>query len=191
MRIRTLLAAATFAGLVAACGTEDFLAKPSTQNDTIRVTLGALLSTPVGTASGYATRPSSGLQGSGPVRLDVSSDVEFIYDIDPVLGPAFYPAEAKGLLTHSSTNPGLQRMAVPFDSILKARSNGYTLDAPLAVDSGDVFLVRSRIRCNIGVPIYAKLQVLGVDSVAHTVTFLIMVNENCGYRDLDYGLPKN
>lgn len=187
MRIRTLLAAAVLAGLVAACGSEDFLAKPTDQNDTVRVTLGALLSTPVGTSSGYATRPN----GSGPVRLDVSTDLEFIYDIDSVLGPAFYPAEAKGLLVHSSTNPGLQRMAVPFDSLLQARSNGYTLDAPLAVDSGDVFLVRSRVRCNIGVPIYSKLEVLGVDSVAHTVTFLIMVNMNCGYRDLDYGLPKN
>lgn len=187
MRCRTLLAAATLAGLVAACGGEDFLPDPTEQNDTVRVTLGALLSTPIGTPSGYVTGPG----GSGPVRLDLSTDLEFIYDIDPVLGPAFYPAEAKGLLTHSSTNPGLQRMAVPFDSLLKARSNGYTLDEPLAVDSGDVFLVRSRIRCNIGVPVYSKLEVLGVDSVAHTVTFLIMVNMNCGYRDLDYGLPAN
>lgn len=191
MRSRTLLAAATLAALVAACGTEDFLAKPISENDTVTVTLGALLSTPVGTYSGYATRPSSSIQGSGPVRVDLSTDLEFIYDIDPVLGPALYPAEAKGLLTHSSTNPGLQRMAVPFDSILKARSNGYTLDAPLAVDSGDVFLVRSRVRCVIGVPIYSKLQVLGVDSVAHTMTFRIMVNANCGYRDLDFGLPAN
>ncbi len=188
MRIRTLLAAATIAALVAACGREDFLAKPTEGNDTVRVTLGALLSTPVSMPSGYRTSPSP---GAGPVRLGVSTGLEFIYDIDSVLGPAFYPAEAKGLLVHSSTNPGLQKMAVPFDSLLQARSNGYTLDAPLAVDSGDVFLVRSRVRCNIGVPIYSKLQVVGVDSVAHTVTFLIMVNANCGYRDLDYGLPKN
>ena len=187
MRFRTLLAAAAAAGLIAACGTDNFLADPTEQNDTVSVTLGALRSTPVDVASGYATRPS----GSGPVRLDLSSDVEFVYDIDSVLGPAFYPAEAIGLLTHASTNPGLQRMAVPFDSLLKARSNGYTLDQPLAVDSGDVFLVRSRVRCSIGVPIYSKLAVTGIDTAAHTVTFLIMTNSNCGYRDLDYGLPKN
>jgi hypothetical protein len=188
MRSRTLLAAAVLAGLVAACGSEDFLADPTEANDTVRVTLGALLSTPVTTPSGYRTSPTL---GSGPVRLDLSTDLEFIYDIDPVLGPALYPAEAKGLLTHSSTNPGLQRMAVPFDSLHQARSNGYILDVPLAVDSGDVFLVRSRVRCSIGVPIYSKLQVVGVDSVAHTMTFLIMVNGNCGYRDLDFGLPQN
>jgi hypothetical protein len=187
MRFRTLLAAAVIAGLVAACGTDNFLPDPTEQNDTVSVTLGALLSTPVNVASGYATRPG----GSGPVRLDLSSDVEFVYDIDPVLGPAFYPAEAIGLLTHASTNPGLQRTAVPFDSVLAARSNGYTLDQPLAVDSGDVFLVRSRVRCSIGVPIYSKLEVTGIDTTAHTVSFLIMTNTNCGYRDLDYGLPKN
>lgn len=187
MRIRTLLAAAAIAALVAACGSEDFLAKPTIQNDTAQVTLGALLSSPVGTFSGYVTTPG----GAAPVRLDLSADLEFLYDIDPLLGPAFYPAEAKGLLVHSSTNPGLQRMAVPFDSLTKARSNGYTLDKPLAVDSGDVFLVRSKVRCGIGVPIYSKLEVLGVDSVAHTVTFRIMTNLNCGYRGLDYGLPPN
>ncbi|HEX7919049.1 MAG TPA: hypothetical protein VF454_06555 [Gemmatimonadales bacterium] len=187
MRIRTLLAAALFAGLVGACSSDDFLAKPTEENDTVRLTLGALLSTPLDSVSGYRTSPA----GSHPVTLESDPDAEFIYDIDPVLGPAFYPAEAKGLLTHSSTNPGLQRMAVPFDSLLQARSNGYTLDAPLAIDSGDVFLVRSKVRCSIGVPIYSKIQVLGIDSVAHTVTFLIMVNMNCGYRDLDFGLPKN
>lgn len=191
MRLRTLLAATLVAGLIAACSTEDFLAKPTEENDTVSATLGALKSTPVTVPSGYATRPGSVFEGSGPVRLDLSSDVEFVYDIDPVLGPAFYPAEAIGLLTHASTNPGLQRMAVPFDSLLKARSNGYTLDQPLAVDSGDVFLVRSKVRCSIGVPVYSKLEVTGIDTTAHTVTFRIMVNRNCGYRDLDYGLPKN
>src|SRR5690242_17620574 len=100
MRTRTLLAAAVLAGLVAACGSEDFLAKPTDENDTVRVTLGALLSTPIGTESGYRTSPG----GSRAVALENDADVEFIYDLDPVLGPAFYPAEAKGLLTHSSTN---------------------------------------------------------------------------------------
>lgn len=189
MRIRTLLAAAACAGLMAACGQEIGLADPTEANDTVSVTLGALLSTPVGTPSGYRTSPTI---GSNPVNLETSADVEFVYDIDPVLGPAFYPAEAKGLLIHSSTNPGLQRMAVPFDSVHSARSNGYVLDKPLAVDSGDVFLLRSRVRCpNLGVPIYSKLEVTGVDSVAHTVAFRIMTNSNCGYRDLDYGLPAN
>lgn len=187
MRFRTLLAAATVAGLLAACGDEDFLPDPTDANDTVRVTLGALRSTPVSVASGYLTSPN----GSRAVRLDLSTDLEFLYDIDPVLGPAFYTAEAAGLLPPSSTNPGLQRMTVPFDSIHKARSNGYSLDDPQTVDSGDVFLVRSRVRCNIGVPVYSKLEVVGIDSLAHTVTFLIMVNMNCGYRDLDFGLPSN
>ena len=187
MRLRTLLAAATLAALAAACGTEDFLADPTVENDTARVTLGALRSTGVDMPSGYITS----FNRATVVYLSASADVEFVYDIDPVLGPAFYPAEAIGLVSHSSTNPGLQRMAVPFDSILQARSNGYTLDKPLAVDSGDVFLVRSKIRCGIGVPLYSKLEVTQVDSVAHTVSFLIMTNQNCGYRDLDFGLPKN
>ncbi len=185
MRIRNFLLASAAAATLAACGADSFLPQPTVENVVDTITLGALRSTPVGIPSAYS------LSNSVPVRTDLSSNYDFAYDIDSVLGPALYPAQATGVYFPSSTNPGLQRMTVAFDSITKALSNGYTLDAALAIDSGDVFLARSLIRCNIGVPEYGKLQVLSIDSVAHTVTFQIMVNNNCGYRGLQPGLPSN
>ena len=185
MRLRTLLSAGAAAALLAACSIENQLPKPTVSNVVDTITLGALRSTPVGVASAYS------LFLSAPVRTDLSSSYDFLYDLDPVLGPALYPAEATGVFSPATTNPGLQRMTVAFDSIIQARSNGYILDQPLAIDSGAVFLARSPIVCNIGVPQYGKLQILGIDSVAHTVTFQIMVNNNCGYRGLQPGLPSN
>ena len=58
-------------------------------------------------------------------------------------------------------------------------------------DDPHVALIRSLIRCSIGVPHYGKLVVTGIDTVANTVTFLVMVNQNCGYRGLETGLPDN
>jgi len=54
---------------------------------------------------------------------------------------------------------------------------------------GDRFVVRSRIVCNIGVPKYGKLEVTNFDPVGKTVTFRVLINENCGFKGLEPGLP--
>lgn len=186
MRFRTLLAFAT-ATLLAACSNSNLLPVASTPNDLVTVTLGALRSTPVGTPSGFSVVASGAVNTAGAG----GGSFDFLYDIDPVQGPAFYPAEAAGVVPPSSTNPGLKRMHVPFDSIKVADLNGYVNDTLVTVDSGDVFLVRSAIVCGQGVPQYGKLEVLGIDTAAHEVTFKVIVDENCGYRGLLPGIPTN
>jgi len=42
----------------------------------------------------------------------------------------------------------------------------------------------------ITVSLYAKLEVLAVDSTARRVDFKILVDENCGYRGLEPGIPQ-
>ena len=51
-------------------------------------------------------------------------------------------------------------------------------------------MVRSRIVCSIGVPEYAKVEILSVDDVARTMTLRALANTNCGYKSLKPGLPK-
>ena len=186
MRHRTLafLAAAAF---VAACNNSNLLPIASVENQVETVTLGALRSTSVETPSAFS------VVGPGAVRTDLLTgpSFDFLYDIDSVKGPAFYPAGVTGVLAKSSTNPGLKRMSVAFDSIKIADLNGYVTDSILPVDSGDVFLVRSLITCAQGVPQYGKLQVIGIDTAAHEVTFQVLVDNNCGYRGLQPGIPKN
>jgi hypothetical protein len=66
------------------------------------------------------------------------------------------------------------------------------LDKPIALDTGTVVLVSSRpTPCVFGVTVslYAKLRVIRVDSTARRLDFQILVDENCGYRGLELGLP--
>ena len=186
MRLRSLLAFAATV-ILAACSNDNLLPVAASPNAVLPVTLGALRSTSVQTPSAFS------VFASGALRTDAAlgSNFDFLYDIDPVLGPAFFPAEVVKVIPPSSTNPGLKRMNVPFDSIKVADLNGYTNDAFLTVDSGDVFLVRSGIVCSQGVPMYGKLVVTQVDTVAHEVTFNVLVDNNCGYRGLQPGFPKN
>jgi len=65
---------------------------------------------------------------------------------------------------------------------------------PVPVDSGNVFIVRSRPSVNcaaigLSLPVYAKLEVLAVDTTARTVQFRVLVDRNCGYHGLQPGLP--
>lgn len=186
MRLRTLLAIAA-AAAIAACSNTNLLPIASVANTVDTVTLGAIRGTPVGTPSGYSVALTNA------IRTDIPGSPlpDFIYDIDSVAGPALIPAEAANLLPHSATNPGLRPKSVAFDSIQSADLNGYTTDSLVPIDSGTVLEVRSLISCAQGVPTYAKLQVLSIDPVARTVIFQILVDDNCGYRGLQPGLPQH
>ena len=186
MRLRTLASLAA-AALIAACSNSNLLPIASVANQVDTVTLGALRSTSVETPSAYSVVASSAVR----TDLLVGPNFDFLYDIDSAKGPALYPAGVTGVLPKASTNPGLKRMSVAFDSIKIADLNGYVTDSILPVDTGDVFLVRSAITCAQGVPQYGKLEVTGIDTAAHEVTFKILVDNNCGYRGLLPGIPHN
>jgi hypothetical protein len=50
--------------------------------------------------------------------------------------------------------------------------------------------VRSRVLCSsLGVPYYGKLEILSFQD--STVTFKVLTDLNCGFRDLNVGLPEN
>ena len=186
MRSRTLLLLAAVAGLVAACSNNDPLLIASVPNLVDTVTLGALRHTPLTTPSAYEMDIANAIRTDDPLH---GAAFDFLYDIDSVQGPAFYPAEVAGILPHAATNPGSKRVSTPFASITLADLNGYTTDSIVPIDTGEVFMIRSRVSCGQGVPFYGKLAVNSIDSVAHTVTFLVMVDVNCGFRGLKPGLP--
>ena len=74
-----------------------------------------------------------------------------------------------------------------FDDIKLAPSNGYTTDSAVAVEIGQRWLVRSRVFCGLGVPQYAKLEILSFQD--SSVTFKVLADNNCGYKGLEPGLP--
>jgi len=185
MRLRfALLAGLALVATVAGCSNDD-LADPAFENAIAVDTIGALRFTAVTVPSGF------NVSARHPIRTDLGGPFDFLYDLDSTGAPTFYPAEAAGVRAPSSANPGLLKSDLPFDSITVAPSNGYVLDSPIAVDSGDVFLMRSSISCSIGVPTYGKLEILQIDTVAHLIIFRHLIDGNCGYRGLEEGYPKH
>ena len=179
--VTVVLAAAASAAL--ACSDPNALARASEPNFEDTLTIYAIRGTPIQTPSAYSVP-------SGPVRTDRTTAFDFAYDVGDQGEHLFLPQKVLDLQVTNTVDPGLLPSAKTFEAIHRAPSNGYLTTDSLIADSGAVFLVRSRLVCNIGVSQYAKLQVLSFDDAQRSVTFRVLANNNCGSRDLDPGIPK-
>jgi hypothetical protein len=172
--------------LAAACSDNNGVGAATEVNVVDTMTLGALEGTPISTPSGYRI-------STGPVRTDQTVDFEFAYDVrrldDGSYQRVLLPRGALGLSSTDQVNPGLQRREETFDAITRAQSNGYVSDSAVPIQLGERYLVRSRVVCSIGVPLYGKLEILSFQD--STVTFQVLANQNCGFKDLLPGLPEN
>lgn len=166
--------------LAAGCSDNNGLIEPTNANLVDTLTLGALEGTPIQTPSAYSV-------SSGVVRTDQSPDFEFAYNVDSTGRRVFLPRKVLGLSSTSGADPGVQATTASFDAIKVAPSNGYTVDSAVTVEVGQRWLVRSRVFCSIGVPQYAKLEILSFQD--STVTFKVLADNNCGYKGLEPGLP--
>ncbi len=184
-RSSVVLAAAAIAvaSLALACGNTTGLPAASITNVVDTVSLYALRGTDIALPSAYT------LEGALAVRTDQTTLFDFAFDFDSIGEPALFPTEP----LHLGTASGLQRVTTLFDAITLAPTGPYVFDKPLALDRGTIVLVRSRpTTCVFGptVSLYAKLRVLAVNSTARRLDFEILVDQNCGYRGLAPGLPK-
>jgi hypothetical protein len=173
-------------GVAIACSDDNSLGDPTEQNVVDTMTLGALEGTPISVASAFSI-------SAGPVRTDTTTFFEFAYNVrrldDGSYQRVFLPRAALGI-SSTSANPGLQAQTASFDDIKRAPSNGYTADSAVPIEVGQRFVVRSRVVCQtLGVPLYGKLEVLSFQD--STVTFRVLVDLNCGFKDLLPGLPAN
>lgn len=150
-------------------------------NDIDTLTIGSATAPPVHRPAGYS------IVDDRLVRTDQSSAFDFVY-LATGGRRLLVPLDALGLGTRTA-NPGVQLSPLAFDALVDPPNDGYLTTDSLAVSAGDVVVARSRIACFLGVPQYAKLQVLGFDDAAGTMTFRVVANVNCGYRSLALGLP--
>lgn len=166
------------------CSDSNGLPDAAIPNEERTETLYAVVGTPVATPSGYA------LDGSRRIRTDLSIDFDFAYNVQPDGQPVFIPRAVLGIDETATLQPGFQTRTESFEAITVAPSNGYITDRAVPIAVGDRFVVRSRITtCTIGVPKYAKLEVVSFDALARTVTFRVLTDENCGFKGLEPGLP--
>lgn len=147
------------------------------------VTLGALNGADLRWPAAYSV--ADGL----PIRTDQSAAFDFVYTIDRAGRHVLLPLQVLGLGSSGSTDPGLQKVTVTFDNLASAPSSGYLPSDTLPIAVGDVIAARSRIACSLGVPEYAKLQILSFDDAQRTMKMQVLANVNCGYRSLTTGVP--
>ncbi|HEY4322273.1 MAG TPA: hypothetical protein VGM77_13990 [Gemmatimonadales bacterium] len=126
------------------------------------------------------------------VRTDQSPDFDFIYNVDSLGRHVFLPLHAiAGLGNTVGSNPGFIKEPLLFQQIIAAPTDTYLTTDTIAVAAGDVYIARSRVSCYLGVPQYGKIHVLSFDEVLHTVSLEVLVDANCGYKNLQVGLPEN
>jgi hypothetical protein len=185
--IALTLIATGVAALAPACSTTTGLPAATVSNKVDTVSLFALSDAAIQNPSAYL------VQGGLRVRTDQSTIFDFAFDFDAAGRPVLLPTGAM----HLGTLSGLQRSATAFDSIKIAPTGGYVFDSALVVGRDSVLLVRGRpLTCITGlsVSLYAKLQVLVVDTSSagggRRIDFKILSDQNCGYRGLEPGLPK-
>ena len=166
-----------------ACSDANNLPDATIENVERTDTLWALVGTPVATPSAFS------VDGSRRVRTDLSVDFDFAYNVQTDGQHVFLPRAALGIDTANAVNPGFVERSESFEAITTPPSGGFVTEDPVPIAVGKRFVVRSRITCNLGVPKYAKLEILTFDETIHLVTFRVLANDNCGFRSLEPGLP--
>ena len=167
-----------------ACSDSNGLPDATVANVERADTLWALVGTPVTTPSGYS------VDGGHRVRTDLFVDFDFAYNVQPSGEHVFLPLAALGIDTAAAAKPGFLLRSESFEAITTAPSNGYITDVAIPIAVGQRYVVRSRIICvGLGVPKYAKMEILSFDEATGIVSFRILINDNCGFRSLEPGLP--
>jgi len=188
MRLPYSLSLIAAALLVAACGTDVNLAPASIPNVVDTFTIGSLRGSPVSIPSAYSVADGR------VVRTDITAAFDFAYNVEASGRHAFLTLEVMRLSTTQGSGPGLQYTSKTFDQLTQAPSNDWITGDTIVVDPGTVLLLRSRIICGgLGVPLYGKLEVLSINDTPgnQTITFKALSNENCGYKSLAPGLPRD
>lgn len=135
--------------------------------------------------TGPLTEPSAfDLIGARAVRVDQTSQWDFLYFLLAAGVAELRPFEA---VTGSFSEAGLQKVSTSFEATTLAPEEGYLTDEPVAVEEGDVLVVRSRrdpafagLRCRR----FGKLEILRVEPATATLTFRHLINPNCERRGL-------
>jgi hypothetical protein len=184
MRHRRLLSGLSLlAPLLAACSNTSGLLPATIENVVDTISLYALDGTPLTAPSGYV------VQSKTVVRTDQSlAGFDFAFNITPGGQAILLPTGAM----HLGVGSGIQVQSAAFDAITLAPTTAYVDSLPVPIDSGSVVIVHSRpvASCVVGIVfIYGKFEVIAIDTIARRVDLRTLVDQNCGYRGLEPGLP--
>lgn len=118
------------------------------------------------------------------VRTDQSTAWDFVFVMDPGLGPTL---QARGSVVGEDSDAGLQPSEFEFDVLIQAPQGGYTKDEPVPIAVGMVLAVRSRqtlavrVRCRV----FGKLEIMALEGTPVTATIRYIINPNCEQRSIE------
>jgi len=172
--------------LLAACDDPNALPNATIINVMDTVTLWSLEGGPLDQPSAYSLNARAGVR-----TWEAGRNYEFIYSVDSVGGSYLLPLYAAGLGNPNALLPGLKPSSDPFDQMIKAPQNDYITSKPITVTEGERYYLRTGINTSaaLGVPLYGKIELLDIDTLAETITFRAVTDQNCGYRGLRLGIP--
>ena len=128
------------------------------------------------------------------VRVDAGLTFDVAFDIDGSGRALLYPFKTIVDPAAASRRVGIRIMDVEFDSLLRAPTSGYNYDSVTVAPEGTVLVIQATraVECqyDLNPLIYSKLVIDDVDAAARRVTFRILVDPDCGFRDLAPGRPK-
>lgn len=178
-----IAALAAVLGVAAACNDSNGLPPPGNPNEVDTLSLFALDGTPLSSPSGYE------VANNQAVRIDRAVAFDFVFNIDSAGQAVLLPTGAIGLARSS----GIQVQSVAFDAVTTAPGGAYVDTMAVPLDSGTVAVIHSRattcLTFSAVVFYYAKIEVLAIDTVARRIDLQVLVDQNCGYRGLEPGLP--
>lgn len=128
------------------------------------------------------------------VSLDGSFLFDLAFDIDGSSKAVVYPVQKVGNGLVSTNRVGLQRMGGTFANLTTAPTGGYKYDstfvvendAPVAVEVTDPTVCSGIYSSGV---YYAKVAVLGIDTVNRLLRIAVTVDPNCGFRSFNAGVP--
>jgi hypothetical protein len=189
-RVRRLLPLAVAATVLAACSQDDPFRPIATTESVVSSFTVTALSAGVAAPSAIefvnlrSVRPS--LDGTGGPNFQIA------FDLTPDGQIRLVPVLALVNPLTGARSVGLARTTTTFDALARAPTGGFVNDSTLSTTVGETWVVRvDPLLCSFGDPFYAKLVVDEVNAVTRRLTVRVLINRNCGYRDLTVGLPRN
>jgi hypothetical protein len=184
-RFSTLALLLAVAALAAACGNSTAIrARFRIFSDTISVF--ALTGSPP-TYPAAINTPTAQV-----VRADGSFSFDIAIDIDAQGRALVYPLRLVATTFGNARSVGVQKLAVPFDTMLLAPTTGYDTTAATVVASGEGFLVRAAsdyCALDLNKIVYSKFVVDSVNAATRMVHLRTVVDPNCGFRSFAPGIP--
>ena len=128
------------------------------------------------------------------VRADADRSFDIAFDIDAAGNALLYPFGMIVDPTVERRTVGIRKMSVQFDSLKRAPTSGFVYDSVTVAPEGTVVVIQATriVECQFDYSriVYSKIVIDDVDAASRRISFRILVDPACGFRDLVPGRPK-